>query len=610
MDDALPLPYPPETWDAGFEGGRYVVLSHLWPFIRLYERPPAFRRQFWHSVHELPIRDWTIPLATLHLGQLCVVEAELNIRYQPTLRYANDHLEFIGDLCGQVESSLKTLLKDIAEQEIKRMETESAWLSDGCDALEKTVADIVNEVLLLRGVRCRSQCRIEPHFAAVDAVDLDALPPWTRHQAIYEDFLRRRREAQERILKEQTEEAATTRRLLLEREATLLELAKREEAQRHAKQRHELESLQAALAAEEARLREQRLSQARTHEEDASHQAELRQLEAAQAWQAQEAELEQVREHMAVAAAQLAERLENDKRLRERQWRHEAELREQQEAIDRQAREVELARQQAALAVEASRQMEELASQERLQEERLRHEALLRQRQTEAELQAMQADLEILRAELATETAQQTERQSHELRRREDQLLHENWLRQMQAEAEIRAKETELDSLRLAEAARLAKQREAEARERGEQLRHEAYLRQLQASAEVQAKELQLDNLRGEMAKIEAQLERQREYEARQHAEQLRHDAQMRQLQTELEMAEKERRAPAVIELEAFLNREIGMLAMERQRLRLEEEIREAKLARTRSLLSRTKRRIGLEAALDTADGDTEAGGL
>lgn len=597
-------PFPEDTWDAGFEGGRYAVVSRLGPLVRVFQRPPEFRRRLWHSVHELPIRDWRIPLSPLHLGALCVIESELLVRYQPTLRYAREHLDFLPALNDQLERSLEALLKDIAEQEIRRLESDSSWLEDGCGQIEDAVANIVNEVLTLRGVQCRSRCRIEPRFAPVDAVDLDALPPWTRQQAVYEEFLRRRREAKERILKEQTEEEANARRLLMEREAALLELARQEEEQRHARQQYELERLQAELAADEERLKQRLESETRRREEEISHQALLEHLQAAQEWKAREAELEKQREQLALEAARLAERHESETRLREAQLGHEAELRKKQAEADLQAREAELAKHRADLAAEAARHAEQLENEARLQEERQRHEAELRRKQAGAELKAMESDLEAQRAELAAEAAQQAELQSHELKRREDQLLHEGLLRQMQAEAEIRAQETELQTRLLAEQARLAKQRESEARQREEQLRHEARLRQMQAAADLQAKEAELERLRAEMARVETQLERQRDYESRQHQEQLRHDTQLRQWQTEQELKDKELRAPDIAELEAFLDREIGVLALERQRLKLEEEIREAKLARTRDLIHRTRRRPPAGQAPDEANAE------
>lgn len=618
MDETLPQ-LPEDHWDAGFEGGRYIVVSRLWLFERIFERPTQFQKRFWHTLHELAIRDWTIPLKPLHLGPLCVVEAELHIRYQPTLRYAREHLEFLADLDAQLQSSLQALLQDIAEQEIKVMESDSSWLEDGCGTLEKTVAGIINEVLVMRGIQCRTLCRIDPRFAAIDEVDLDTLPPWPRHQSVYQEFLRRRREAKERILKEQTDEAATAHRLLMEREATLLELAKQEEAQRLARQQHELESLQRELAAQEARLKEQLESEGRKLEEEFDHQAQLRHTKAVEEWKARDAELERQRADLATEAVRRAEQRETEARLLEEQIQHEAILRRRQAETEEQAREAELEKRRAELALEATRIAEELANAARLQQEKLRHEIETRLKQAEAEQQALKSDLALHRAELEAEATQQAEQLNHELKRREDLLLHEGWLRQMQTEADIKAKETELETVRLAEQARQSKEREIEARNRQEQmqhemrmrqeqLKHEAYLRQLQATADLEAKEAELERLRTDMLKVEAQLERQREAEARQHQEQLRHDATMRQLQTQQELKEKDLRAPEIAELEGYLNREIGMLAMERQRLRLEEEIRETKLARTRDFIGRTRRRLAPDEARNEPASGSEAG--
>ena len=77
---------------------------------------------------------------------------------------------------------------------LRKFQRDSAWLEEGPGAIEKAVADIVNEVLVMRGIHCRTSCVIEPRFAPVDAVELAELPPWPRHRAVYQEFLRRRRE--------------------------------------------------------------------------------------------------------------------------------------------------------------------------------------------------------------------------------------------------------------------------------------------------------------------------------------------------------------------------------------------------------------------------------
>lgn len=485
--------YSEDQWDAGFEGDRFVVVSRLGPFKRVFPKPAEFRRRFWRQLYELPLREWKIALEPLRFGQLCAVEAELAIRYQPTLAYARAHLDFLDDLPARVESGLGALIKDAAEQEIRRMEEATEWLRDGCRATEKAVANLVNELLVMRGIQCRARCVISPQFAPVDAVDLDALPPWFRHQAIYEEYLRRRREARERILREQTEEAASARRLLMEREATLLALARQEEEQRESRRSQEMEGLKAALAAEEALLAERR------------------------------------------------------------------------------------------------------ASETRKRDEQIQHEDQLRQKQAESRLREKQVELEMLRAETEADKTLQDEKLESELDLHQERLRHQAWLRTLQEEAETKTRLAELEHRRALEETRLAKEQEIEVRLREDQLRHEARLRRLQAEADLTAKEMELAQRRAEMAKVESQLEEQRECEARQREEQLRHEARLRDMQTEQELREKELRGPAIAELENYLNREIELLATERQRLVLEEEIRQAKQSKTRGLIVNALGRLGLE---------------
>ncbi|MDD5034345.1 MAG: hypothetical protein PHE55_06265 [Methylococcaceae bacterium] len=482
-----------DDWDAGFEGGRYIVVARCWPFTWVFQRPPDFRLRFWHQVLELAIRDWNVVLPALRLGSLCAIEASLHIRYQPSLRYTREHLEFLPDIHQQLESSLEASVRDIAEQEIRIMESDASWLEKGGGEIESAVERIVNEVLIMRGIHCRSRCRIEPHFAAVDEIDLDSLPPTLRYQAVYEEYMRRCRAAKERIIQEKTEQAVSSERLVLEREAKLQELAKQQEALRNTRRQHELECLRAELMAQES-LHAQR----------------------------QESE------------------------------RHR-------------------------------------------QEEQHRHEAQLRLMKAEAASRAHDAEMETLRAELAAVEARREEQRESEARLEEERLRLETRLRQMNAEAEMNAKEAHLEDLRkelAAEEVRQAEQRESEARRREEQMRHEMILRQLETKTELKNKEAELEILRTEMARVETQLEKQRECEARQREEQLRHEAHLRQIQTEAELREKERRTQDLDSLESYLNREIGLLAMERQRLLLEEEIGDIKQSRVRRWVANVKKRL------------------
>jgi hypothetical protein len=272
-------PNADDDWEAGFEGGRCAAVSRVGPFVRVFPRPAAFVRRFYHSVHELPVHEWTLHPASLRLGPFCAIDCELRVRYQATVSYVRDHLEFLPDLDAHLRGGLETLLKDAAEQEIRKLEEDFGWLEQGFGAAEKAVERAVHETLAVRDIQSRARCRIEATFQSFDPNDPAMHFSAARYAEVYREALRIRHEARERLLREQNEQAAEEYRYKLEREERLLAMAAREEELRKARQDEELERLRADLAAEEARLAQQRETEARQREEQIRHDARLRNLE-------------------------------------------------------------------------------------------------------------------------------------------------------------------------------------------------------------------------------------------------------------------------------------------------------------------------------------------
>jgi hypothetical protein len=236
-------------------------------------------------------------------------------------------------------------------------------------------------------------------------------------------------------------------------------------------------------------------------------------------------------------------KLAHEERLLELLGR-EAELRRLQ-----QEREIERAR--TALAADELRQRESIESETRRREEQLRHEARLRQMALEAAL------------------AEKQEQNGSEIRQREEQIRHEARLRQMALEAELAEKQEQIDS---------------EIRRREERIRHEARLRQMALEAELAEKQEQIDS------------------EIRRREVLLRHEARIRQMELEADLTEKSRRAEALIGVENHLHREIELLALERQRLMLEEEIHDVKMARAKGWVINAKRRFALGESEEISD--------
>ena len=82
--------------------------------------------------------------------------------------------------------------------------------------------------------------------------------------------------------------------------------------------------------------------------------------------------------------------------------------------------------------------------------------------------------------------------------------------------------------------------------------------------------------------------------ELRVERERIRHEALRNRLETEAAMEEQQRRATSFGEVQAHLQKEIELLAMERQRLSMEEDVHKTKLARARGWIIGNKKRFPL----------------
>lgn len=266
-----------EYWEAGFEGGRAVVVTRLGPITRVSPRPARFVKRFYHQVYALPVQDWLLPVEPLVLGTFCTITASVAIRYQPTLRYARENLEALPELSSHVRKTQQMLLKDQVEEVLNGMEANADWLEQGCVHLERAIERNINEQMAVRNIQCRTRCRITPSFGSLE--DGDASSPWSRHRAVYQEVLRRRNAAEVQARQEAHQRTLDEQRRKLEQEEEMHALEKREEELRKARLEREIESLRAELIAEEVLQSEQRDSEARLREEQIRHTARLRELE-------------------------------------------------------------------------------------------------------------------------------------------------------------------------------------------------------------------------------------------------------------------------------------------------------------------------------------------
>jgi hypothetical protein len=145
--------------------------------------------------------------------------------------------------------------------------------------MERHIEDVVNELLAMRDIQCRTRCTIQTVFADLETLDEHAETIDEKHNGIYLELIRRRRHVSERLAREHFEREANERKLKLEHEERMLELMRREAELRKAQRDHETEHARAELTADELRAAEQSDSEVRLREERIRHETRLKQME-------------------------------------------------------------------------------------------------------------------------------------------------------------------------------------------------------------------------------------------------------------------------------------------------------------------------------------------
>ena len=121
-----------------------------------------------------------------------------------------------------------------------------------------------------------------------------------------------------------------------------------------------------------------------------------------------------------------------------------------------------------------------------------------------------------------------------------------------------------------------------------------ALLREQQHEQVLQARETLLADETCEAEKIDSEIRLKRE--------RLRHETELKRLELEANLQEKSQRSSSYHDVHEHLQREIELLAMERQRLALEEEIHKTKLARAKGWVIGARKRFPLGQGDDTEE--------
>ncbi|MDD5631385.1 MAG: hypothetical protein PHI13_05070 [Methylococcales bacterium] len=375
-------------WDPGFDAERRVVISKLGPYRKLFERPQNFFPRFFHRVYSLPIEDWVMTIKTRLYGGFCTLTTELQIHFQPTLKYIERNLDTLPEVNRQIKSSYESVIKDIVNAELSHLK-DGVWVHTGLTDMERQIENVINETLILKHIQCRSVCQLTPAFA--ELTDDEKLDGRFTQEAVYLNVMQKNFEFREKQTLELFRQEEELEVLRLEHQQKQLETINQEDAIQRQKQALEAEAVKRQLEEQEAQRIEQHAIEMRLQEQKTRHEMHLKEIELAAEIQYQKEK--QIRQQQLDLQKQ-AQQLEHERMLKE--LKRDAEMRDyekerlqwlQGKEQEQRLKQMEL---EAELKEQEIHQLERQKIQERMEAEKLEHQQRLHQMQLEAEIKELE----------------------------------------------------------------------------------------------------------------------------------------------------------------------------------------------------------------------------
>lgn len=386
-----------DFWDPGFDGERWVVLSKLGFYYRLFLRPKQFIQRFFHTAYPLPIEEWHLNLETLLYGGFCTIQTHLTIHFQATFNYAQRNIDALADINQRIKTGYKGLITDIVEGELLSTK-DGQWILTGLIDLEKKIENIINETLLLKHIQCRTICSLKPQFEVLS--DENALDGKFAQEVVYLNVLKKNFEFREKHSQELFRQNEELERQRLQHRQKQLEKVQQEREIELRQRELEAENVRLLLEAQEKQSLEEFEIKSRLHNQKLMHDKQLKELE-------QNTEIQTLLE-------QQPKQHELELQLLINKIRHTTLLKEQE--LDAEIKVFEM------------QQTKWHQAKEQLQADKIKQEERLKQKELEAELREQ-------------ENYQREKQKIQELLEAE-KLQHQSKLKEMQLEAE--RKELEL----------------------------------------------------------------------------------------------------------------------------------------------------------------------
>ena len=414
-----------QFWDPGFDAERRVVVSHLGPFYRLFERPENFIPRFYHRIYSLPITDWQLSIKTRLYDGFCTINTDLNIYFQATLQYAEKSQDTLSEINRQIKTRYECLIKDTVTSELSQLK-DGLWVQTGLTEMERTIENVLNETLISKHIQCRVMCTLTPTFLAL--TDDEQLNGRFTQEAVYLNVMQKNFEFREKQSLELFRQEEELEALRLEHQQKQLESIYQDDDIQRQKQAMEAEVSNRRLEEQAAQRIEQQLIETRLHQQNIVHDTQLREIELAAEIQFQEDKLNRLH----------VEKTKHEHQLREIDLAAEIQFQKDQQ---KQLQQLELEKQ--LLQFEHNRLLKDRQKEEDAKEYVQQHQDWLAEKDQEQQLKQLELD-----AELKTLESQQLKRQELEEKLEAKKIVHHNRVQLMQLEAEAKERELHAEAIK------------------------------------------------------------------------------------------------------------------------------------------------------------------
>ncbi|MCK4493642.1 MAG: hypothetical protein KAU26_06275 [Methylococcales bacterium] len=160
-----------ESWEAGFDLNRQVVVSKFLFYERIFLRADEYVKRFHHTLHPLLVQDWDIIEQIELYDGFCSMDIHLKIRFQATLKYIELNQDFLLEINQHIKSAYENQLLSIVYNELNAI-SDGAWLKDGLGNIERKISQLISETFILHHIQAQISCCLSPNFKEFPHIEL------------------------------------------------------------------------------------------------------------------------------------------------------------------------------------------------------------------------------------------------------------------------------------------------------------------------------------------------------------------------------------------------------------------------------------------------------